>query len=979
MGFHSSQGKARKLKYLTTAYVTVTQISENSERNLYRNKNMKREKAWKMLVILLSIALMGSIVLYQTKATTPSSGFYYLSVPSSTWSYEIGLFDNGTYYMQNGSNWHVDFQSTNASAVLNNALGNLTNTGGEVFLKVANYTCDSTINFTMTANHSIRIEGEAKAVNITSTASTILYVNNGGWLSNSILTIENIKFYMVSATPICGLNLTYVDAASINNVAVTNLGTQTDTCVGIFLGVPNLTAGWGANNAADTTWQSDSATYWGVNFYLSIDHLMLIDPVSSNAKGISYEFRGGLHDYILNPHVYIGTGLNASSYGYYFYGVGLGYVLSNAFYENHTVMSTPIFYIASFVTSEPIIEGYSSETPVQVSNLPADITFVGCYYPSSLGTYFISTDNAGNYFGTNMTTGLIDSVNTNVTTLYNNAAQSLSSNGGGEITYGSGTFTFSGQAILYPRVSVKGQGENATIFVPSASASFSCLIGTLSGWNNVTLISISGIGLNGAGTTVADGLNVTVGMSQFSNLLALHFGNAGLSVYTIPSTYVHLTQIVEPQTHIIDCEAYYNGKNGIFLSGSDSYIDSCVTSANVVGFNITGFNIRVTNCHSFSENVTGGTGYACAGNYNSFLSDEAESGAVPTWENIGFFFGAGSTNDFNALEDCYVHNVGRALDFTSSGATTNILQIIGLRANQTSSYPIVIEATAVITTLQISGYSSAGNGTNYDLRNYGTISRLVFGTCSFSGTYPYYNTGTITNTYYPSNTTSTFIRTKNSGIGTFSGTGSQVQFTIPHGLGVVPTSYSVTSTNVNDSSNYYVTADATNLYINYIAPLAGLTPTASGWGTAPTNLANICDGDWTTATTAGQSNKTSANSSLGNITIDLGSIQTVDLMAKLGVWDNISTGVNVKWQWSSDGTTWITDAQGAGYLGASSQTLFYPFTIGITARYVGLLFQNSGANESANVVIYEIGAVGEMAPPPGTNNLSFSWAATYTP
>lgn len=48
-------------------------------------------------------------------------------------------------------------------------------------------------------------------------------------------------------------------------------------------------------------------------------------------------------------------------------------------------------------------------------------------------------------------------------------------------------------------------------------------------------------------------------------------------------------------------------------------------------------------------------------------------------------------------------------------------------------------------------------------------------------------------------------------------------FTIPHGLGVVPTSYSVTAGNVLSAANAYaVTADATNLTVTYLlAPTAG--------------------------------------------------------------------------------------------------------------------------------------------------------------
>jgi hypothetical protein len=110
---------------------------------------MNPNKKWKFIALLLGIALLCSTILFITNATTPSTGKYYLSVPTSTWSYMISQFDNGTYYAVNGSNWHIDFQSTNASQIINWACGNLTSgrTWLETIVFKGNFSLDSTVQF----------------------------------------------------------------------------------------------------------------------------------------------------------------------------------------------------------------------------------------------------------------------------------------------------------------------------------------------------------------------------------------------------------------------------------------------------------------------------------------------------------------------------------------------------------------------------------------------------------------------------------------------------------------------------------------------------------------------------------------------------------------------------------------------------------------------------------------------------------------
>jgi hypothetical protein len=73
----------------------------------------------------------------------------------------VDQFDNGSYYTVRGSDWKVTDISTNASAVINNAIGNTTS-GGLIFIRVGLYHIDSSI---IIAKHGITLEGEGTSSN----------------------------------------------------------------------------------------------------------------------------------------------------------------------------------------------------------------------------------------------------------------------------------------------------------------------------------------------------------------------------------------------------------------------------------------------------------------------------------------------------------------------------------------------------------------------------------------------------------------------------------------------------------------------------------------------------------------------------------------------------------------------------------------------------------------------------------------------
>jgi len=76
----------------------------------------------------------------------------------------------------------------------------------------------------------------------------------------------------------------------------------------------------------------------------------------------------------------------------------------------------------------------------------------------------------------------------------------------------------------------------------------------------------------------------------------------------------------------------------------------------------------------------------------------------------------------------------------------------------------------------------------------------------------------------------TFYYSDKTGTATFSGDGTTTQFTIPHGLAGTPKVANVTPASSDAKGSFYVTTDATNIYVNYAtAPPAGTNNVVLYW------------------------------------------------------------------------------------------------------------------------------------------------------
>lgn len=133
--------------------------------------------------------------------------------------------------------------------------------------------------------------------------------------------------------------------------------------------------------------------------------------------------------------------------------------------------------------------------------------------------------------------------------------------------------------------------------------------------------------------------------------------------------------------------------------------------------------------------------------------------------------------------------------------------------------------------------------------------------------------------------------------------------------------------------------------------LRGVVPTASGWGTAPTNLANCTDGDLSTVTGTGSKVMGGAGD-YGYVVFDLGSVKTVLVGFRVGLWSTSNTA-SVYVDGSPDNVTFYSTTN-VNVSNASAVELISDATncAILTCRYIRLRFNINGA-ATANAKIYE--------------------------
>jgi hypothetical protein len=296
----------------------------------------------------------------------------------------------------------------------------------------------------------------------------------------------------------------------------------------------------------------------------------------------------------------------------------------------------------------------------------------------------------------------------------------------------------------------------------------------------------------------ADGSTVTTQWMEIRNAYIEQCGGNG----------IYLNQVANPMVLDISCDN--NGADGFGLMnvyvGWFSHLAAGVNS--VRGFNIENGFMLVGNAFFAEANLGRGIFiYNCANCTFHGLVGRVNGQAPPSGEYAYDVWISGTSTSYGT------HAYGLEI-------WSNLNNVSGLYIGGSGfKYPRVVGGKIQLTGTGTTGIYVGGDSTslNYLIRDVSieaatltTIEAAVSGQVKFENC-----------PNYP---------TKNGGTSTFSGNGTVTQFTIPHGLVQAPTKVSVTPASANASGSFYVTFDATNIYVNYAtAPPAGTNNVVLSW------------------------------------------------------------------------------------------------------------------------------------------------------
>lgn len=160
------------------------------------------------LVVSIGIVCMIVGLVSLAQSTVPSGGPYYLQVPTSTWTCLVDQFSNGTYYYVNGTNWNVDYKSTNLTNVEKFALGNTTS--GTVYLHELQHNTSLSISATQIVTQ--QYQGQIKYFTDTGSSSvTDCPVATTGNFTFPSGTSETTILTLATPSSITKLHNLYID------------------------------------------------------------------------------------------------------------------------------------------------------------------------------------------------------------------------------------------------------------------------------------------------------------------------------------------------------------------------------------------------------------------------------------------------------------------------------------------------------------------------------------------------------------------------------------------------------------------------------------------------------------------------------------------------------------------------------------------------------------------------------------------------
>lgn len=509
--------------------------------------------------------------------SVPSSGPYYLDIPFSTFSYNIGKFSNGTFWAVNGSTWHVDYTGSDATTVMQNAHDQMTN--GTISLREGIYTF-STNYFNMTKSnvtlrgvgidatiidntqadeYAIQIQGSpypSRYRNIKLEDLTILSTGRVGYgvraynihnFQMEDVRLRSLKDYALNL----GSSETYssIDIGTLDNVEVMGLGSSTHnaTACAKFTQVDlmhmyavtlfgstsyNVTYGLWMNNSKQTKWFGG---YTGrVDTGILINQTGFSGDVGSTFDEVSFEDIGkdsfvvnasGMS--VTNLRMVGGHFVNSPNSGYqHIRLLGSSSVMNTEIRTNRFTGTDMQLIEISSACSFTEIENNWFQSGATIDNSGTKTTIRGNReIPDTFSeaSYTIFVDGS-NYCMQDGDTGTVEAYGTNPTEISNWALSNLTN--GGKIVYSwEGTVDFPDACVIpYDNIEICGLGlatvlnktSNGNLFETSGARRYG--------------ISSHDMTLTGSSISSGNGIYGSFRNSHFYNLRINQFPDSGIFI-----------------------------------------------------------------------------------------------------------------------------------------------------------------------------------------------------------------------------------------------------------------------------------------------------------------------------------------------------------------------------------------------------------------------------------------------------------------
>lgn len=306
---------------------------------------------------------------FQSVSQTYNNTYWIGLSPQNSNPYSYVVWSDGTnYYLGNGTTGHVDFQSTNASLILEYFFA-YTPTGGSLFVKSGSYTDIHVLLPTATGTWMIKGEGKENTILNGLENLTVIDSQSSSWDATRVLILEDVSIYMTGTLDRTGVDFQFW------NVHITRC--HFSGVVGVNSMMLNL-GGAGApaspSSIIDCAFTSTGGMDYSYFMKVWYEGCVITNPTfllaGNDIYGLMYILGTTLK--VTHPIVHSWSGRDIGIAMFHIAGAGCSVSIDDIYY-NHSGATAPTYKVFRVDFASSTI--YSNNIRVDFENDPTQIAF----------------------------------------------------------------------------------------------------------------------------------------------------------------------------------------------------------------------------------------------------------------------------------------------------------------------------------------------------------------------------------------------------------------------------------------------------------------------------------------------------------------------------------------------------------------------------------------------------------------------------